>query len=106
MATGARFPEILKVVCLNPPGSLGLAGRLGSSVGEGGGEGRLLFEVQAARRPRMPEPMLRGCSLPLERKPCSFASVQIGDSAFEGPNSCFLDAESEGRGSVSLPIRE
>ena len=110
MATGARFPEILRVVCLNPPGSLGLAGRLGSSVmGEGGGEARLLFEVQAARRPRMPEPMLRDCSLPLKSTPCSFASVQIGDKALEGPSSRPFDVEREwyeGRGSGSLSMRE
>ena len=109
MATGARFPDILKVVCLNPPGSLGLADRLDSDKGEGGGEGRLLFEVQAARRPRMPAPMPRNCSLLLERMPCSFASVQIGDNALEGPNSRPLDVEREwreGGGSGSLPMRE
>ena len=57
----------------------------------------------------MPEPMLRGCSLLLERTPCSFASVQIGDNAFEGPNNCLFDVEYEwyeGRGSDSLSMRE
>lgn len=109
MAAGARFPEILRVVCLNPPGGLGLTDRLGSSEGEGGGEERLLLEVQAAKRPRMPELMPRDCSLLLERMPCSFASVQTGDNALEGPNSCDFDAEwewCEGGGSGSPSRRE